>query len=437
MTKRADTVRVVTDNSGISNAADFKMTETNPALALFQPDTVRSKAHHLLELAETGRLAHVGVDLTRLDRAVEMVLETTKENYPDFQIPPYGIWRAFEAGGIDRWQALAGARGYETAGEMLAAAADLALLGIFMTTLHPAGWSYEDRMTETTAAGRRGAALAAFHMFASGSFSSDMTDPYRVDAETLVRMDLLELAAGLQWDDRDDADFLNAMQRHLKRFGEALALRSDLFGEGDTTRPGLLAVNLAKECDGAVDAAAVLDRLLEALAPVWDGGASEGDIALGDSFAHSTSVGGEMDAIVPFHLAAQQMVYSLVEPFAWAGFEVANLDKLTAPSDLAHATLFHHTGVLTLRDDDRNLTPDAFRDRMIEARAVTIALSDRLAERLASGLGMTPEQVPFTCVLEGGTSRAGEHLIAQSPDKARKLGEILNPGAVFWLPFGA
>lgn len=413
------------------------MNDTNPALALFQPDEVRRKAHMMLGLAEEGRLAHVGVDLSRLDRAVETVLETTKENYPDFQIPPHGIWRSFEAGGIDRWQAMASARGFETAEEMLAAAADLAILGVAMTTVHPASWRYEDRLTDTTAGGSRASALAAFNMFASGSFSSEMTDPYRTDADALVGLDHVELAAGLQWDDGDDADHLKAMQRHLKRFGEALALRPDLFGEGDATRPGLLAVKLAKESEGAIDAALVLDRLLEALAPVWEGGATAGDIWLGDAFVHSALPGNDVHAIVPFHLAAQQMVYSLVEPFAWAGFEVSGLDKLTAPADLTHAALFVHTGVLTLKDGNGTLAPEAIRDRMIEIRALTIALTDKLAERLASGLGMSLEQVPFTCILEGGTNRAGDYILEQAPENLRDLGRFLNPGAVFWLPFGA
>jgi len=413
------------------------MNDTNPALTLFQPDEIRRKAHMMLELATEGRLAHVGVDLEKLDTAVAAVLETTKENYPDFQIPPYGIWRGFEAGGVDRWQAMASARGFETAEEMLAAAADLAILGISMTTVHPANWRYEDRMTETGAAGAQASALAAFHMFASGSFSSEMTDPYRVDASALVSMDLIELAAGLQWDDRDDADYLKAMQRHLKRLGEALALRPDLFGEGEATRPGVLAVNLAKESNGPIDAGQVLDRLLEALAPVWEGGATTGDIWLGDAFVHSALPGNDVHAIVPFHLAAQQMVYSLVEPFAWAGFEVSGLDKLTAPADLAHAALLVKSGVLTLTEDNGSLAPEAIRDRMIEVRALTIALIDKLAERLANGLGMSLDQVPFTCILEGGTNRAGDYILEQAPENLQDLGKILNPGAVFWLPFGA
>ena len=113
------------------------------------------------------------------------------------------------------------------------------------------------------------------------------------------------------------------------------------------------------------------------------------------------------------------------------------LDKLTAPADLTHAALFVNSGVLTLKHTNGTLSPEGIRDRMIEIRALTIALTDKLAERLADGLGMSLEQVPFTCILEGGTDRAGSHILEQAPENLRDLGEILNPGAVFWLPFGA
>jgi len=407
------------------------------ALTLFEPEEVRRGAHLVLDLAVEGKLAHVGVDLARLKEALLTVLETTKENYPDFQIPPHGIWRDFEAEGIDRWGALASARGFETAEEMLAAAADLAVIGTFMKTRHPLGWTYEDPMTGTLAQGRQASALAAFHMFAAGSFSGEMADPYRVDAETLIRFETDELSSGMQWDAKQETGLLKDMQRHLKRLGEALALRSDLFGEGDETRPGLLATRLARESEGAVDAGTVLDRLLEALAPVWEGGAEAGEIALGDSFAHSGLPDQEAGTIVPFHLAAQEMVYSMVEPFAWAGLEVSRLEALTAPSDDTHAALFLRAGVLEILTDGEPLSPKAAEDRMVELRAVASALTDRLAGLLCRELEVPAEQLPLTCILEGGTRRAGDRILQQDGEDLKKLGKYLNPGSVFWLPFGA
>jgi len=413
------------------------MTDTTSSLTLFRPQHVREVSERLLELAAEGKLAHVAAVPDKLETALASVLEGAKENYPDFQIAPYGFWRDVETGGIDRWGALANARGFETAEDMLEAAADLAMLGVVMTTRHPGGWVFEDRMTGSEATGRQASAQAAFHMFASGSFSAEMTDPYRVDAETLVRMDVKELADGLQWQGERDGALVEAMQRHLKRFGEALALRPDLFSDGDVTRPGLLAVRMARESNGAVDAIKLLDHLLEAFAPVWEGGAARGDMNYGDSFTHSgppDAVGAE---IVPFHLAAQEMVYALLEPYAWAGFEVAGLEQLTPPADLAHAALFHDCGALAIIDEDMKLSPEAAQDRMIEIRAVASALTGRLADRLRAELKVPAEQLPLTCILEAGTARAGLQVLHRDLERAKKLGQFINPGSVFWLPFGA
>lgn len=413
------------------------METSNSTLDLFRPEEVRRRSQDLLGVAGSSGLQHVDVDLSGLSDILVMLLETTRENYPDFHIPPYGVWRDFEVGDIDRWSALANARAFESAEELLAAAADLAILGAYMKTMHPSGWTYEDQMTETRVSGNQASALATFHMFAAGSFSSEMTDPYRVDADTLIRMEKDELAFGLQWDLQDDVDLLEAMQKHLKRLGEALALRPDLFSKGDVTRPGLLAVELAKESGEAVSANVILDKLLEALAPVWVGGAETGDITLGDSFRHSGTGSAETDTVIPFHMAAQEMVYALVEPFAWAGFEVSELELLTAPADDVHASVFLKAGVLKIRDGPEAPTEDGVRDRMVEIRAITIALTDKLADLLRRELDVPAEQLPLTCILEGGTSRLGTRFLREGFGESEKLGRYLNPGAVFWLPFGA
>ncbi|MEP2705784.1 MAG: DUF1688 family protein [Roseibium sp.] len=405
------------------------------SLRFFEPAKIRELANGYLERAIAGELRHVSVNLENLPKALIRVLETTKSIYPDFQIPPYGVWRDFEVGGVDRWGAIANARAFESAEEMLTASADLAILTALMNTTRPINWSYTEPNTGAEAEGKSASALAAFNMFSAGFFSADLSDPFRVDAETLIRIPAEELATGLQWDQLRNDDLVQKMQRLLKRFGEALALRSDLFGEGQTTRPGLLARHLAETGNGTVDANAVLDQLLEALVPVWDGGAVLEEITLGDSFTHSAAANAL--EIMPFHLCAQEMVYSLVEPFAWAGCEVANLDALSGPSDLIHAVLFAETNVLGFGTDFEIADAAITQDRMVEIRAVTIALTDRLSDMLRKELNVASDQLPMTCILEGGTSRAGGQILRENGAQVQNLGKFMNPGSVFWLPFGA
>jgi hypothetical protein len=160
-------------------------------------------------------------------------------------------------------------------------------------------------------------------------------------------------------------------------------------------------------------------------------------MSYGDSFAHSALPADGGSEIVPFHLAAQEMVYALLEPFAWAGFEVAGLEELTPPADMTHAALFLECGAMTILDAEQDLSRQAAQDRMIEIRALASALTGRLADRLRAELEVPAEQLPLTCILEAGTARAGAQVLQHQGELAKKLGHFVNPGSVFWLPFGA
>lgn len=414
-----------------------KAQNDNGLLDIFKAETVRGNANEFLSRAVRGDLQFVEVASDKLKQALIDVLETTKQTYPEFQIPPYGVWRLFEAGNVDRWSALASAREFQTADELLASAADLAILTVYMDVSTPSDWSYKDTMAGTVVIGRQATALAAINMFAAGSFSSDPVDPFRVDADALIRLDIDELASGLQWNSEENATLLRNLQRHLKRFGEALALRADLFGEGETTRPGNLLVKLGNEGWGSVDATVILDRLLQSLAPLWEGGSVKGDVSFGDSFDYGANSGPDGSLTVPFHSTAQEMVYSLVEPLAWAGFEVDELEALSAPSDAVHTALFVQSGVLVFKNEERDLPSEQAINRMIEIRAVTVALTDQLADLLRKELKVEAGQLPLSCVLEGGTSRAGKAILRENEALRQKLANFLNPSSIFWLPFGA
>lgn len=411
--------------------------DNSEALKFFAPAEIRARAHRLLDFAEDKRLRHLSVNPGKLKDTVTEVMKATLAAYPDLQIPPYGFWRNLEAGGIDRWGALAGARDFQGPMEMLASAADLALLAAIMRTRSPQGWRYRETRTGATVQGRQATALAAFNMFAAGSFSADPIDPFRVDAETLIRLEAHEIANGLQWDQEADAAFVGGLQAQLKSFGEALALRPDLFAEGETTRPGLLATRMADAAAESVSAETLLDNLLSAFAPVWRGGATANNVDLGDCFGLSQIFDELPDRILPFQLPAQEMVYALVEPFAWAGYEISHLNALTGPGDPEHTALFIGTGVLELEPEVSSPDEAEALDRAIEIRAVTMALIDRLAEMVRKELDVTNDLLPLTCILEGGTSRAGSDILRKKRLPVKNLGSILNPGPVFWLPFGA
>ena len=73
---------------------------------LLSAQAVRERAHLMLEKGLKGELAHFNVELDRLGRAVDAVVETTRSAYPTLDIPFHARWRHFMAGGLDRWATL-------------------------------------------------------------------------------------------------------------------------------------------------------------------------------------------------------------------------------------------------------------------------------------------------------------------------------------------
>lgn len=415
-------------------------TASSAAINLLSAEAVRARSRAVLDAARAGNLEHVAVDLDKLPAAVGKCIAAIGAAYPDHQIPPFGCWRFFEADGVDRWAALAGTRGFETPSAMLRSAADLAIMTHCVSVPVHGAWEWSDPVTGRAYGGRTGLGLGILSMFAAGSFSADPADPLRVDAHALIRLEEGEVAYGLQLDWNRDGDAIKAIVDLLKRLGEATGLRPDIFETGNEIRPGILADKMAaKQGAASIDLSDCLAELQNGLSPMWSGGATLGEVVLGDAFCHSTLLQDEIGpGIVPFHLAPQEMAYALVEPFAWAGLETAALDDLTGLANLEHALLFLDAGVVSLTTGPESASDgQAALDRAIELRAVCTALTDHLADALRQELDAPAEALPLTCVMEGGSIRAGEKIASERPEFSARISEILAAGGVNWLPFGA
>ena len=115
--------------------------------------------------------------------------------------------------------------------------------------------------------------------------------------------------------------------------------------------------------------------------------------------------------MVPFHKLSQWLSYSLIEPLQWAGLTVTDLDGLTGLAEYRNGGLFIDTGVLVPRDAaalDAAWPADS--ELVVEWRALTVALLDRLAPLVRQRLGLGPDQLPLAAVLQGGSWAAGRRL---------------------------
>jgi hypothetical protein len=122
----------------------------------------------------------------------------------------------------------------------------------------------------------------------------------------------------------------------------------------------------------------------------------------------------------------------LIEPLQQAGIEVTDIDGLTGLAEYRNGGLFIDTGVLVPRDPDavcKAYTVDS--EFVVEWRALTIALLDRLADVVRAQLGKDRETLPLARILQGGTWTAGRTIARRlRPDGGPPL-TIVSDGTVF------
>lgn len=395
--------------------------------ALRRTTEIRARCTQLLLRAREGGSAWFTVHGQALDAAADTVAEVTRRRYRRGHIPAHGWWRRLEAGGIDRRGWLAPRLAGLVAGERAHAQIDLAALGVFLGGHAGPSWRYSEALSGRTFTGCEGLAVAAFHAFASGLFSSRADRPLQVDAEGLRALQTDHLALALQSTPRHPLHALEARTVLLRRLGEVLQENPEVFGAPG--RPGVLfdlySTPYGFAVPGTADVRAhdILSQLLQCLCGLWPPEHAIAGIPLGDCWRHAAvRAEGPADGWVPFHQHLQWLTYSLVEPFESAGVRVLGLDALTALPGRHQASLMLDTGVLRLREPviARELREPGD-EAIVEWRALTLALHDELAPRIRERLGLDEQHCPMGCILEGGTRAAGQMLAARLRDGAPAL----------------
>ncbi|WP_407523159.1 URC4/urg3 family protein [Methylobacterium oryzisoli] len=406
---------------------------TRDARWLLTTEAVRERAAGLLALGLDGGLDHFTVEPDRLGACADAVVETIREAYPDLAIPYHARWRHFAVGGFERWGSLVHAAPWEDVGARARAAFDLVIVSVLLDAGAGPTWRYEEGRTGETYARSEGLAVASFDLFVSGLFSEVPEDPFRVDARALASLTEADLAQGFQVSPTNPLVGLAGRTALLNRLGRVVAADPD--GFGPQVRPGGLYDRLAGQArDGALPATAILAALLTHLGPIWPGRIALDGIDLGDTWRHPRAGGeGETASLVPFHKLSQWLAYSLLEPLEEAGLTVTGLDALTGLPEYRNGGLFLDTGVLALKRPEEAGRPHAVGSELVvEWRALTVALLDRLAPLVRERLGLRdPAALPLAKVLEGGTWATGRRLAkGLRPDGTPPL-TIESDGTVF------
>jgi hypothetical protein len=341
---------------------------------------------------------------------VQATLSVTRERFADpGKIPFHSRWRHFEAGGRDRWSAIAARLAALPKEEVARRRMDLAIVSVLLDAGAGPDWRYREPGTNEAYARSEGLGVASLHMFAAGAFSRDAPgDPLRVDGERLAALTPLDIAIGFQ---------VKAHNPLVGLEGRAALLRK--LGQVGLERPGDLFDIVARQEDGTVKAASILEAVLDRLSPIWP-------LPLGDMWLHP-AIGW-----VPFHKLSQWLSYSLVEPLEGAGLKVVELDALTGLPEYRNGGLLIDSGALRVKQ--RTLLEQTFTagdEPIVEWRALTVALLDRIAQHVRLHLDLDALQLPLVKVLEGGTWFAGRKLAAQRRPGGGPPISIASDGTVF------
>jgi hypothetical protein len=372
---------------------------------LLSAGAVRERCGVVFAAVERGETSHFRLVPERLDDAAERVVAVTRRRFPDLAVPLHSRWRHFDAGGCERAVLVAPSA---DAAEAARARLDLAIVSVLLDAGVGAGWVYRESETGLVLGRSEGLAVASLRAMQAGLFSADPTWPWRADAAALAALSAEELGRAFQHGPGNPLAGIEGRALLLRRLGEVAAAHPEIFGS--PARLGnLYDFWLPRRAD--LPAPDMLRLVLRALGPIWPGRLSLDDVPLGDCGRHG-AVGG--DGIVPFHKLSQWLVYSLVEPLRDAGFRITGLDGLTGLAEYRNGGLFLDCGAILARDPALLGRPlDPFGEPVVEWRALTIALLDRLAERVRHRLGLGAAEFPLAKMLEGGSWAAGREIAAE------------------------
>lgn len=411
---------------------------------LRSPLAIRARCENILDAGFAGELSHFSIDLAAMPRVIAEVVEVTRAQYPTLDIPVHGRINHFRAGGVDRVARLERRMQSLPADERSRSWIDLVVISVLLDAGAGTSWRYREAQTGAELRRSEGLAVASLHAFEVGLFSANPAQPFRVDAAALRALEPRALAQAFQVTEKNVLVGLEGRIGLLRALGSALVDAPAIFpGE----RPGgildhLLWVAAERRAPGGsvvpdipmlLDAPRILAALLEGLGPIWPGRIELGETNLGDVWRHPHAGGtGPSAGLVPFHKLSQWLAYSLFEPLTRAGHTITQPGALTALPEYRNGGLLVDLGVLVPKHAAVREQAHAPGDEVIvEWRALTVALLDRVAEGVREKLGKTPAELPLANIFEGGTWAAGRAVAARlRPDGSSPI-QITSDGTVF------
>ncbi len=409
------------------------LSEVDTIAYLRSPQAIRERCGQLFALAQADQLRYFRCDLTQMDRVADYVIAVTREHYPDLQIPFHSRWRHFEVGNALRLGHLDRALAELSPLERAKAKFDLVIPSVLLDAGAGDRWQYFEAETGQTWSRSEGLAIASFHLFCQGGFSSNPANPCQTDADGLRSLTPNALAESFQVNNQNPLVGVEGRSQLLQKLSQALQKHPNWFG-ATNPRPGNLVSYLLQHAqDGKLSAPIMLSAVLESFGEIWSGRVSLAGVNLGDVWLHPALPGTAIsDKLVPFHKLSQWLTYSLLEPLQELGLEIIDLDALTGLPEYRNGGLCLDLGLLQVKDRQilqQSHLPGA--TAIVEWRALTVCLLDAIANTMRQRLDLSASDLPLIKVLQGGTWAAGRKIAAHQRPGGTPPIRIESDGTVF------
>ncbi|WRT65696.1 uncharacterized protein IL334_002642 [Kwoniella shivajii] len=425
-------------------------------------EAVRDKANLVYQLGKQGKLDHWEFDESKLEVVVEYCAKIIERDFgADYaKIPPHCRRNHFITPSIDRISLLLSKSDFPPSAQPLERASaliDLYLVSVLLDAGAGPDWTYTetDENDKVTWKGGRseGLAIASYHMFINGLFSSDGMNKYQVDVNGLQNLTPDILAEHLQVSESNPMAGLEGRCNLLIKLGDALEKRPDICKDG---RPGdILDYFSTKISNSTLPLSDFWSTLFSLLLPIWPSRTTLpsypkeplGDVwpcvSLSKSLDESHEKRVQGDDFVVFHKLTQWLCYSLVEAIeSQAGWKVDRGKGQTGLPEYRNGGLLVDLGVLTIKSSSlgdnaypngNNKPPvlEPSHPAVIEWRAMTVISLDKIHELICAELNVTSDVLGLAQVLEAATWKGGREIAKEKREGGGPPVEIISDGTVF------
>ncbi len=396
---------------------------------LLSPKAVRERSRQIYDMALGGK-THFKVNLDQLGAVSDYVLTVIKENYPDMKIPFHSRNNHLNAGGVNRLAEIE-KKFAGNAREIMKSKIDLVVVSVLLDAGAGDAWKYQEPGEGGQVYSRsEGLAVASFHMFKAGAFSSREGHPWQADAEALIKLQPADLAKHFQVSETNPLVGIEGRVHLLNTLGKVMKKQPLIFR---SQRIGDLVDYLLSKRGPNLKASHVLDFVLRTWGDIWPSRLKIGVQSLGDVWAHpGLGDAKSTKSFVPFHKLSQWLSYSLLVPMIEGGVQISGVDEMTGLPEYRNGGLLLDLSLIELRDPGmlaQKHEPQS--ELIIEWRALTVTLLDLIGEEIRKKLKMTSEELPLAKVLEGGTWHAGRKIAKAKRSGGEPPLNIVSDGTVF------